>query len=130
MKTIKVCAAVIAQENKILLTSRTEDYLAGFWEFPGGKQEADENPVECLIRELREELSAEILVFDTIFFIDHEYPDKKVHIRFMRCALRADSPLHPQEGQEYCWVKRNELNQINLLPADRPVADFLNGFKI
>ncbi len=52
-----VTAAIIVREGRYLLARRSEGQnLAGFWEFPGGKIEANETPKECLIRELREEL--------------------------------------------------------------------------
>ena len=52
-----VAAAVVYLNDKILITRRVPgEKLAGMWEFPGGKLEADETPQTCIVRELREEL--------------------------------------------------------------------------
>ncbi len=127
MKHISVCAAVLASGDTVLVTTRPPGQeMSGRWEFPGGKVEPGESPSECLKREIKEELDLDILVFDTMFITEYEYPGKKVHIRFMRCSVRRGTPGPiPQEGQQYAWVKRNSLPEIDLLPADRPFADFL-----
>ena len=60
MKEIEVVAAVIRREGRIFATQRGYGEWKDWWEFPGGKMEADETPEEALRREIREELSAEI----------------------------------------------------------------------
>ena len=127
MKHISVCAAVIARGDKVLVTTRPPGQeMSGRWEFPGGKVEPGESPSECLKREIKEELDLDILVFDTMFITEYEYPGKLVNIRFMRChASPGTTAPVPQEGQQCAWVKRDSLPEIDLLPADRPFADFL-----
>ena len=57
MKNIKVIAAAIIENNKLLIAQRpTDKTLALIWEFPGGKVEKDESNEECIIREIKEEL--------------------------------------------------------------------------
>ena len=127
MKHISVCAAVIARGDTVLVTTRPPGQeMSGRWEFPGGKIEPGESPSECLKREIKEELDLDIMVFDIMFITEYEYPGKKVHIRFMRCNAGQGNPDPvPQEGQQCAWVKRDSLPEIDLLPADRPFADFL-----
>ena len=59
MKTIRVVAAVIKDEDKIFATQRGYGDLKGGWEFPGGKIEEGETPQEALKREIMEELDTE-----------------------------------------------------------------------
>ena len=129
MKIIEVCAALIFDGDKVLLTSRPEHQEhSGYWEFPGGKIEAGETPAQCIKRELKEELDIEVLVYDTVYMLEHEYPDKHVSLRFMRCIIKDGQKPQAQEKQEYAWVKRNKLNDYRLLPADKPVVKFLTIF--
>ena len=66
MKTIRVAAAIIQEENKIFATARDYGEYKGQWEFPGGKIEPGETPQEALKREIKEELATDILVGDLI----------------------------------------------------------------
>ena len=61
MKTIRVAAAVIHEENKIFATARGYGEYKGQWEFPGGKIEPGETPQEALKREIKEELATDIM---------------------------------------------------------------------
>ena len=122
-KAIEVVAAVIRRGGKVLIASRKQEG----WEFPGGKIEPHETPAAALRRELEEELSLRnALVLDEICRIRHAYPDKTVHLRFLRTILPEDAEIVPREGQQIRWVEPPELFTCGLLPADRPLADFLN----
>ena len=61
----KVCAAVIRRNGRTLICSRPKATILGDkMEFPGGKVEPGESLNECIVRELKEELNAEILPLD------------------------------------------------------------------
>ena len=68
MKTVEVAAALIQDASGRYLIARRREgtHLAGFWEFPGGKREADETLEQCLKRELSEELGADFVLYQTI----------------------------------------------------------------
>ena len=58
---IVVSLALINDADEILLSKRPKNkYLAGFWEFPGGKVETGEVPEIALMREIKEELDINI----------------------------------------------------------------------
>lgn len=60
-KIINVVAAAIEKDGKIFCAQRPEGKsLGGYWEFPGGKLEANETPEEVLVREIKEEFDSEI----------------------------------------------------------------------
>src|SRR5437868_9536693 len=77
MKTLLVvAAALVNSKNEVLLAQRPEGKrLAGKWEFPGGKVEADESPEAALVRELHEELGITVQAADLepFWFLSHDY---------------------------------------------------------
>ena len=116
-RTVVVLAGVIERQSRFLLTRRLKNtHLAGYWEFPGGKCETDEDHQACLIRELREELDVAAVVGDEILVSEHDYPDRTVRIHFRRCDIVGDPS--PQLGQEMRWVDRTELATLQFPPAD------------
>ncbi len=127
IKTLEVFAAVTRAEGKVLVCTRPagKDF-AGLWEFPGGKAHCGETPHQCLAREIREEISLEIVVLDEIFRSCHECKDRKIILRFFRSfALHSVSSIRPNEGQAFKWVALETLPSLNFPPADIPFVRFL-----
>ncbi len=114
---IIVIVAVIERDARILVTRRLPGtHLAGYWEFPGGKLEAGETHDECLRRELREELDAEIEVGSKLHASRFTYPSRAIELHFYSCTTLTEP--RPMLGQEMRWVPRSELAQLQLPPAD------------
>ena len=121
MKTIKVVAAVICdnmkEKNKIFATARGYGELKGGWEFPGGKIEAGETPQEALKREIMEELDTEISVGELIDTIEYDYPTFHLSMdRFWCEVIKGNLVL--KEAEDAKWLKKNELDKVDWLPAD------------
>ena len=115
---IKVAAAIIRQNQRMLLTRRRPDsYLPGLWEFPGGKVERGESFTDALHRELREELGIEVEVIDEFHTVTHRYPDRSVELHFFNCTIVHGEP-RAIEVAEFRWV-----NSSDLLSYDFPEAD-------
>ena len=74
MKQIEVVAAIIQKDDRIFATQRGYGDWQDWWEFPGGKMEAGETPEEALVREIREELSADISVDKFLCAVEYDYP--------------------------------------------------------
>ena len=52
---IKVVGGIVIDKNKILIAQRSNQKEHPFkWEFPGGKIQENENPIEALKREIKE----------------------------------------------------------------------------
>ena len=119
-RTVRVAAAVIFREGRILATQRGYGPFRDGWEFPGGKIEPGETPEEALIREIREELDAEIEVREKIAQVEYDYPEFHLSMGCFRCALRGDHwTLLEHEGAR--WLRPEELESVEWLPADRSV---------
>lgn len=118
MKTIQVSAAAIINKGKIFIAQRNqEDELAGKWEFPGGKVEANESPKECLKRELFEEFGIDSKVLASFGESHFDYEHKHVHLLgYLVQHLQGEFTLHVH--QDYKWISINELDQIDWAPAD------------
>ena len=123
---VVVCAAVIERNACYLVTRRLAGtHLEGYWEFPGGKCNAGETHVACLIREIQEELGCEVLVAEELLQVVHEYGDRAVELHFFRGELTGE----PQRllGQEVRWVSRAELRTLEFPPADEQLIELLAG---
>ena len=117
MKTIKVVAAVIRNEDKIFATARGYGEFKGWWEFPGGKIEAGETPQQALVREIREELTAEITVGDLIKTVEYDYPEFHLSMDCFWAEVKSGQ-LILKEAEEARWLSKSELDDIKWLPAD------------
>ena len=64
---IPAAGAIILKDNDVLLVKRKYDPQAGGWCLPAGFMENNESPVECCIREVKEETGLDIQV-DKLFW--------------------------------------------------------------
>ena len=125
MKTIEVVAAIIRKEDKIFATQRGYGDFKDWWEFPGGKMEPGETPEDALIREIHEELDADISVDRFLYTVDWDYP--KFHLTMHCYWCRVDSgSLTLKEHEAARWLNREQLESVDWLPADRAVVERLS----
>ena len=124
MKTVSVVAAVIESEGRFFATQRGYGPQKDGWEFPGGKIEPGETPEAALMREIREELDADITVGEKLVQVEYDYPDFHLSMGCYRCAL-ASGHLSLKEHEAARWLALSELDDLAWLPADRIVADAL-----
>ena len=122
MKHIEVVAAIIRKEDKIFATQRGYGEWKDWWEFPGGKMEVGETPEVALVREIREELSAEINVDEFLCTVKYDYPQFHLTMHCYICSLMTDS-LHLNEHEAAKWLTKDELNSVKWLPADLEVVE-------
>ena len=124
MKTIHVVAAIICDGDRIFATQRGYGDWKDYWEFPGGKIEPGETPKEALHREILEELDTKIDIGKKITTIEYDYPE--FHLS-MVCFLATvtEGSLVLKEHEAARWLKKNELNCVNWLPADQTIIDLL-----
>lgn len=120
---VHVVAAVLRDaRGRILLAQRGEQGdFPGAWEFPGGKVEAHETPVEALRRELREELGIRIGNTMPLISVPQCYPHKRIVLDVHQVEDFAGSP-RGREGQALRWAAPDELALLPMPPADRPVV--------
>lgn len=121
MKTVRVVAAVIREGDKIFSTARGYGEYKGWWEFPGGKIEQGESPEQALVREIREELSAEIEVGELIATVEYDYPAFHLPMDCFWARVRSGQ-LELKEAEAARWLTEEELDDVKWLPADRELV--------
>ena len=128
MKQIEVVAAIIRKEDKIFATQHGYGEWKDWWEFPGGKMEVGETQKEALVREIREELSAEISVDEFLCTVEYDYPQFHLSMHCYLCSLVTEA-LHLNEHEAAKWLSKDELNSVKWLPADLEVIEEIRCLK-
>ena len=130
VKLVLVAAcALIDPDGRVLIAQRPPGKsMAGLWEFPGGKVEADERPEQSLIRELKEELGIVVKeeCLAPLTFASHLYPDFYLLMPLYVCR-RWEGFAEAREGQQLKWVQPRELRNFPMPPADEPLISHLTS---
>ena len=124
MKTVEVVAAIIVRDGRVFATQRGYGAWKDWWEFPGGKIEPGESLEAALVREIREELSAEIVVDRFLTTVEWDYPEFHLKMHCYLCSLSSPA-LHLNEHEAARWVSvaapigaPDSLSSVRWLPAD------------
>ena len=126
MKTVKVVAAVIREDNRIFATQRGYGEFKDGWEFPGGKVEAGETPQEALVREIHEELDTDIQVGELIETVEYDYSTFHLSMDcFWATVISGDLVLREHEAAK--WLTKETLNSVDWLDADRGLVDTIKN---
>ena len=131
---LKVVGALLRdKENRIFSCMRPDgDAWAGWWEFPGGKVDPGESMQEALSREIKEELGILVSPKSKICEIDHSYEDRDVNLHIFDCGLVDPQEITLMEHGDSRWLAREDLLEVNWLPADLPTIQNwrLNGIPL
>jgi len=122
-----VTAAIILKDGKVLIAQREKgSHMELKWEFPGGKLEAGENPEQCIVREIREELDMSIEVIDIYKVVQFKYEEKDILLLAYHCRL-LEGEGKTLECNDFRWVGKEELNDYEFVPADVAVVEKLKN---
>jgi 8-oxo-dGTP diphosphatase len=121
-KPVHVVAGVMLDaRGRVLLARRTEGRdLAGLWEFPGGKVDPGETPMQALARELHEELGIRVQSAEPLVAVPQQYRDKRILLDVYR--VRYAGKPSDREQQALAWAPPEKLCTYPMPPADRPVV--------
>ncbi|WP_418638533.1 (deoxy)nucleoside triphosphate pyrophosphohydrolase [Winogradskyella sp.] len=121
MKIIPVTCAIIQFNNKILAVQRGETMkLPMKWEFAGGKIEAGESEIDCIKREIFEELNIHIEVKERLTPVIHQYPDFKIEL-IPFTAKYVSGELKLKEHSDFVLANKQELINLDWAEADLPI---------
>lgn len=110
--------------GRVLATQRGYGDMKDGWEFPGGKIEAGETPVEALRRELCEELAVQVAVGDYIATVEWDYPKFHLTMHCYWCSVESGE-LSLLEHEAARWLALDQLNTVDWLPADQELINIL-----
>lgn len=127
MKKIRVVAAIINYEGKILCCQRGNHkfhYLSKKWEFPGGKIELGETEEEALKREIKEELELTIDNLNYFLTISHSYDDFEIEMTSY-FAKTNEPDLKLNDHIDAVWSNIKDLKNYDWAEADIPIVEAL-----
>jgi 8-oxo-dGTP diphosphatase len=120
-RSLHVVAGLVIQDDRVCVTRRADGaHQGGKWELPGGKLEPQEDPLDGLKRELREELGIAVRQAAPFVDVQHDYGDVRVRLDVWR-VIRYDGTPHGREAQPLRWVRIADLDPADFPAADRPV---------
>jgi len=117
---------IISDANgNLLIALRPDDVmLGGLWEFPGGKQKADESIKETVARELKEELDVEVAVNEKFMELKHAYSHFKITLHAFWCKIENGTP-RPNSSNDLKWVSLTEIQRYPFPKANKLLIDKL-----
>ena len=121
-----IAVAVIRDDTGRLLIQRRPDdaMLGGLWEFPGGKVEPGETPVEACRREVGEELGLQVEVGGAYPVIDHAYSHFRISLHAFSCRVDGNGP-EVRTTLPARWVVAEELAAYAFPRANRRLIEEL-----
>lgn len=124
---IKVTCAIIEKDGKILIAQRSEKMsLPLKWEFPGGKIERNETEQDCIVREIREEFSIDIIPVKRLPESNHSYSENAISLIPFICKYELGDIIL-KEHKTFLWIEKEKLFEFELADADIPIANnYLN----
>jgi 8-oxo-dGTP diphosphatase len=122
---VQVVGAAVVRDGRLLVARRSGGPYDGCWEFPGGKVEPGESDLDGLVREVREELGVTIapqaflgeVPLDGV--VAGGAPGSST-LRVWWARLPSGEPI-AHEHQELRWVRADDLDALEWIPADRPL---------
>lgn len=122
-----VAVALLRDDGHILMQRRPEGKQhGGLWEFPGGKIDPGEGPVEAALREMEEELGVGLeahALMPVSFAHSGEAHSGERRVLLLLYVARAWSgdPV-AREGQQFSWVAPDALPNLDMPPLDIPLV--------
>ena len=127
---VKVTAAVLAKDDKIIIAKRgPDDKLADKWEFPGGKIEINETPEQCLKREIKEEFDTDVSVGEYLGSSIYHYDHMSIELLAYRTYWE-DREIDLKDHDDFKWISLEQLSEFDFAPADLVFVEKLQNGEI
>lgn len=119
---VDIAVGVLKKGEQVCLSLRQKHQShADFWEFPGGKIEANESIEQALVREFQEELGVNTSLWQPLIEIPWHY--EKISVRLhVYISNRFEGNPFGKEGQLVRWVNINQLEDMQFPEANAGIV--------
>jgi mutator protein MutT len=109
--------------HKVLIARRRKGvHLADYWEFPGGKMEANETAIDCAVREAKEEVGLAVVPISEPFApVAYDYAERSVVLYPVLCQAQSDGAM-PLASDSVRWVAIDALSENDFPPANAQIV--------
>lgn len=127
-KIIPVVIGLIQEQDLFLIAKRPKHLLiAGYWEFPGGKVEAEEDQFSALVRELKEEIAITVTDAEHLFQHHAVLQDRTLELNLWHILHYEQTP-RSNEQQELRWVNAQQFDDYEFLPSNQTLLTFIKNW--
>ncbi|MEJ2897946.1 thiamine phosphate synthase [Acinetobacter sp. NS-4] len=121
---IDVAIAILLHQNNVLVGWReAKQHQGNKHEFPGGKVEEGETPLEACRREIYEEVGIGLHDWHAFDVIVHEYDDVIVKLHLFHAIV--PNALLNEIQQPWSWYSREDLLNLNFPKANQAIIQRL-----
>ncbi len=112
-------AVLINSDQQVLLAQRPPlKPWEGWWEFPGGKIEKNETPVDAMYREIYEEIGVKVIQFTKWVTRKYSYGGNDVTLYFFK-VYTWEGEVTSKEKQKLVWTYLQKPNVAPILSANQ-----------
>ena len=98
--------------------------LENLWELPGGKINGKETKLECLKREIKEELSIAIDISDFIVKVNHKYSHFGITLYAYHCHYKGGI-IRCNSADNFKWIKSNNFSNYPFPKANHYLFPYI-----
>ena len=107
-------SGIIIKDGQVFATQRGYGEFNDWWE-------------DALVREICEELEAEIMVGNLLETVEWDYPDFRLTMHCFICSLLSES-LYLNEHEAATWLTHETLRSVKWLPVDEILLDRITEY--
>ena len=122
--TLRVVGAAIINGKNLLCAQRNGGELDGKWEFPGGKIEPGESPIEAIKREIKEELNIDIEVCDKLDESQFDNGKQIINLSVFTCK-KIGGIINNNVHKSIKEIPFKEVESLDWADADKPIVETL-----
>ena len=123
---IDVAAGILVENGKFLAARRSPlEAFAGFWEFPGGKLESEENTQQAVVREYEEELGIKVHYCGDVGTWWNDFGHLQVRLLVVWVIQTCNDEIKLTVHDDMIWCNPESLPDVEWLGPDKEIAEYV-----